>query len=60
MLFLQIAFQDAPIHETIVGLVILIGLTQRKTGLVVVFVSLATNIMKPKNKTIYNLELSIS
>ena len=50
MLFLQIAFQDAPIHETIVGLVIPIGLAQRKTGSLIVFVSLDTNIWKPKKK----------
>jgi hypothetical protein len=50
MLFLQIAFQDAPIHETIVGLVIPIGLAQRKTVSVVVFVSLDTNIWKSKKK----------
>lgn len=50
ILFLQIAFQDAPTHETIVGLVILIGLAQRKTVSIVVLVSLDTNIWKSKKK----------
>ena len=50
MLFLQIAFQDAPIHETIVGLVIPIGLAQRRTVSIVVLVSLDTNIWKSKKK----------
>jgi hypothetical protein len=46
MLFLQIAFQDAPIHETIVGLVIPIGLAQRKIVSLIVLISLETNIWK--------------
>jgi hypothetical protein len=50
MLFLQIAFLDAPIHETIVGLVIPVGLAQRKIVSIVVLVSLDTNIWKPKKK----------
>jgi len=39
MLFLQIVFLNAPIHETIVGLVILVGLAQRKIVSIVVLVS---------------------
>jgi hypothetical protein len=46
----KIVFQGAPIHETIAQLLKSIVLMQRKTVSKIAFVSLATNISKPKKK----------